>query len=123
MATNRSNSEKLASLATAWEVHAPDKSFGGMTLEQFKAKVKPSLDARSAEATAKDSRRSAALDRTTNDVESMKVHSRVINAIRGDEEFGDDSTLYQAAGYVPTSQKKSGLSRKAKAAVIQQKAA
>lgn len=37
---------KLDAVLKAWEELAADKTFGGMTLAQFQAKVKPSQDAR-----------------------------------------------------------------------------
>ena len=123
MPTNRSNTDKLHKLVMAWEVHAPNKSFGGMTLPEFKTKVQPSLDARDALESAVNSRRDAALRRDDFDVESIRAQQMVISSIKGDPEHGDDSPLYQASGYVPRSQQKSGLSRKTKTAQVQQKAA
>jgi len=38
--------QKLQKVIDAWTTLRPTKSFSGMTLEQFKAKVKPSLDLR-----------------------------------------------------------------------------
>ena len=47
MAQNpKDNLEKIKRILNAWETLAPAKSFGGMTLAQFKATVQPSLDAR-----------------------------------------------------------------------------
>ncbi len=37
---------KLQQVIDAWTALRPAKSFGGMTLEQFKAKLQPSLDTR-----------------------------------------------------------------------------
>ena len=36
----------IESLLAGWEEHAPNTTFGGKTLPQFKQAVKPSLDAR-----------------------------------------------------------------------------
>jgi hypothetical protein len=36
----------------------------------------------------------------------------VVNAVKGDPKFGDDSDLYDAMGYVRKSARQSGLSRK-----------
>lgn len=119
--SSKRNSSKLQTLLTAWEDHAADKSFAGMTLAQFKVKVQPSLDARDAIEAAKNSQRAAALMRIESDSQSIESQQKVISAIKGDPDHGDDSVLYQACGYVPKSQKKSGLSRKAKAAVVQAK--
>ena len=45
-------------------------------------------------------------DAATNDT----VHL-VVNAVKGDPNFGDDSDLYDAMGYVRRSERASGLSR------------
>lgn len=101
----------------AWNDLAADKSFAGMTLEQFKARVKPSLDAGSELATAKNTQINALTGRMLSDEESQKALLLVVNAIKGDPTEGEDGALYEACGYVPKSKRKSGLSRKAKTAV------
>lgn len=106
-------------ITDAWEELAPDKSFGGMTLAEFQAKVKPSLDSRKKLSGAKDQRINAQSDRTKNDEASRSALLLVVNAIKGDPTEGEDSALYEACGYVPKSKRKSGLSRKAKTAVTQ----
>ena len=35
----------ITRMINAWEKHAPNKTFGGMTLEEFKKEVQPSFDA------------------------------------------------------------------------------
>ena len=35
----------------------------------------------------------------------------MVNAVRGDIGYGEDSALYKALGYVPKSERKSGLRR------------
>lgn len=107
----------IKEISNAWEELAPDKSFGGMTLAEFQAKVKPSLDSRKKLSGAQDQRISAQSDRTKNDDASRRTLLLVVNAIKGDPTEGEDSALYEACGYVPKSKRKSGLSRKAKTAV------
>ncbi|MDQ3773838.1 MAG: hypothetical protein M3461_05490 [Pseudomonadota bacterium] len=47
------------------------------------------------------------------DATSADVCAKVVNAVRGDIEYGEDSALYKALGYVPKSERKSGLRRTA----------
>jgi hypothetical protein len=47
------------------------------------------------------------------DAASADVCAKVVNAARGDIEYGEDSALYKALGYVPKSERKSGLRRMA----------
>lgn len=115
--------EKIGRAASAWEVLAPDSTFGGMTLAQFKTKVQPSLDARDTVKTVANQRVDAQTKRAEGDLETQRVLALVINSIKGDPVHGEDSALYKACGYVLKSERKSGLSRKTKTAQLQQKAA
>lgn len=115
--------EKLSKLVQAWTDLAPDKMFGGMSLADFKTKVQPSFEARASVGTAEVQLVDALARRQTSDVESQRLVQLVVNSIKGDPAFSDDSALYEAAGYVRRSERRSGLSRKAKTAQLQQKAA
>ncbi len=44
--------------------------------------------------------------------ETMRI---VANAVRGNPAFGEDSRLYRAMGFVPLSERQSGLTRKTRA--------
>ena len=89
----KENGEKLASVLKAWKDLRPDKSFAGMTLAQFTAKVKPSLDARE-DIDTLDNQLIAAADRRDDaDVESMKQLLLVVNAVKGDVTEGEDGEL------------------------------
>jgi hypothetical protein len=82
-----------------------------MTLEQFKAKLKPSTDAR---ATVEDCEHklTAALNaRDDADQVSNNACLLVVNSVKGDPDEGEDSELYEAMGYVRKSERKSGLKR------------
>ncbi len=109
---------KIAQTLEAWAELAPDKTFGGMTLAQFTAAVKPSVDARAAILHLESQMTDVHTRRETSDVQSLKSILLVVNAIRGDPTEGEDSALYEACGYVRKSARKSGLSRKAKTAPL-----
>lgn len=104
--------EKLNKLLGAWQDLGADKSFAGMTLAEFKTRVQPSLDARAAIADADSKMTDATTRRQMSDAETLRLMQLVVNAIKGDPTVGDDSALYEAAGYVRKSERKSGLSRK-----------
>lgn len=109
----RDYSKKVSKVITAWETLAPTKSFGGMTLDEFKAKTKPSFDLRNEIAVLE----SQIIDTDTRlvdaDVISNDATLLVVNAVKGDPEHGEDSALYAAMGYVRKSDRQSGLTRKA----------
>jgi hypothetical protein len=96
----------------AWKDLRPTKSFAGMTLVQFTAKVQPSLDARDAIDTLDNQIIAAADQRDTADVESMKQVNFVVNAVKGDPAEGEDGELYEAMGYIRKSERASGLTKK-----------
>lgn len=103
---------KLETLISAWETLQPTKSFAGMTLEQFKDRVQPSLQTRTQLSTLRDQATQSRTLRFQHDSSSHDLVNRVVNAIKGDPDEGDDGPLYAALGYVPKSQRRSGLTRK-----------
>lgn len=104
--------DKIEQVTQAWGDLAPDKSFAGFTLAEFKAKVQPSLLARAELETLDNQVSDAQTRRAASDDVSLKTIQLVVNAIKGDPTEGEDSALYQECGYVRKSERKSGLSRK-----------
>jgi hypothetical protein len=99
----------------AWERLRPGMSFGGMTLEQFKAAVQPSFDKRAAIADARVLLRTLIRGRDADDQRSWKLSRRVVSSVLGTPGEGEDSLLYAAMGYVPWSLRHGKGSRKRKA--------
>lgn len=104
--------EKLQRVTTAWETLAAGSSFAGMTLVQFKNRVKGSLDHREDLATLEAQRVAKLDDRDDSDKDSGSAMELVVSAVRGDPAFGPDSALLEAMGYVRKSERKSGLTKK-----------
>ena len=104
--------DKIAAVLKAWKDVCPAKSFAGMTLAQFTAKVQPSLDARAQLDTLADQTIAAETDRDNADVESMKQVLLVVNAVKGDPTEGEDGEFYAAMGYVRKSDRKTGKTNK-----------
>lgn len=107
---------KIEQTTSAWETLRAAKSFGGMTLAQFKARVKPSLDARAEIAALADQMDAAVKRREQADAISADAIGLAVKGIVGDPAEGDDGELYKAMGYVPKSERRSGLTRKKKPA-------
>ena len=110
----KSTLEKLNRILSGWETLAPDKSFGGMTLEQFRAGIKPSFDAREELRVLESQVQSKLIERDNSDEQSLRLVQRVVNGVIGDPEEGPDSDLYDSFGYTRTSERKTGLTRKKK---------
>ena len=105
----------IESLINGWEEQAANATFAGKTLSQFKLAVKPSLDAR---ATIKDLTQqadAARVDRDNADPASAELVQLVVSSIKGDPSYGENSALYATLGYVRKDDRKSGLTRAAKA--------
>ena len=96
-----------------WGEHAPDATFGGLTLAQFKAKVKPSLDARDEVGSLVLKLDAARVDRNNADAASDEITNNVVNSAKGDPNFGENSALYASFGYIRKDDRKSGLTRAA----------
>jgi hypothetical protein len=105
---------KLDTLIAAWENEAPGDSFGGMTLAQFQAVVKPSYDARKKIDQGDQLIKDGTNERDDADVVSNAKIQLVVNAVKGDPNHGENSDLYEAMGYKRKSERKSGLTRKTK---------
>ncbi|MBS1792747.1 MAG: hypothetical protein JSS81_02770 [Acidobacteria bacterium] len=98
---------------------ARDKKFNGKGLAELEAQAERSIDARR-ELIAADNQKTAAIARReAEDERSLKLIEQIVAGIIGDDDFGDDSALYEAFGYVRRSQRKSGLTRKRKSEVKQ----
>jgi hypothetical protein len=108
--------EAITDITNAWTQLAPAATFAGMTFAQYQAAVKPSLDARTTITGLEEQMTSAITNRDKMDVTSESINQKVVKAVVGDVNYGDDSALYEAMGYIRKSQRKTGLSRKSKTA-------
>src|ERR1043165_8107984 len=114
MSHPKSPLDKLNNVIRGWETLAPDKTFGGMTLTQFKAKVKPSFDAREELQALEHQVQSKQVERDRADEESLRGAQLAVNGVVGDPEEGPNGDLYESFGYTRKSQRKTGLTRKKK---------
>lgn len=108
----KQSEQKMSQIITAWQTLAPDKSFGGMTLTQFKAAAKPAQDAIAALQEIEDRRTQALNQRDDAFVALFGKVELVVNGVRADPTEGPDSALYEAMGYTRKSERKTGLTRK-----------
>lgn len=104
--------QKIARMINAWETLAPDKSFGGMTLTQFREAARPALSAREQINDLEDQLTQAINNRDTADEVFLEKAQLVVNGVLADPTEGPDSSLYESFGYTPKRERKSGLTRK-----------
>lgn len=103
---------RVQKVIDGWTTLRPTKSFAGMTLEQFKAKMQPSLETRSQLAILRTQAKDSRVQRRASDASSLETTQLVVNAVKGDPEEGENGSLYAAMGYIPKSARRSGLTRK-----------
>jgi hypothetical protein len=103
---------KLQKVVSAWKTLRPTKLFAGMTLEQFQTQVQPSLAARDLLSTLRNQATDSRVQRHQSDSASMDLAQLVVNSVKGDLEEGENGPLYAAMGYIPKSNRRSGLTRK-----------
>ena len=108
--------ERLADLINGWQTEAPAASFAGKTLDEFKLAVKSSVDRR-AEITTLETQLLVKQDnRDDADKVTWPLVLQVVNSIKGDVAYGEDSALYEAIGYVRKSERQTGKTNKPKPA-------
>lgn len=92
--------QRIRKVIQTWEEMAPGSVFYGMTLKQFKKKVRPCETLREGIA---DLRRRLSDDtdrRNDADDTAMQLLEGISNGVQGDPKFGRDSLLYGRLGYV-----------------------
>ncbi len=116
MATKRRyppTAERIAIFIAAWREIAPEASFAGMTLAEFETKTAPLAES-TARLLALDAKYAAELKARDEEETAAKETMRMAtHGVRGNPLFGEDSRLYRAMGFVPLSERQSGLPRRA----------
>ena len=112
----KTRTSSIKDVSAAWEEVASSSQFGGMTLAQFKAKVKPSLDYRTEIATLESQLIVARKNRDNADEPSNETCLAVVSGVKSHPDYGENSALYKAMGYIPKNERRSGLVRPSDAA-------
>lgn len=112
MPAPKDTEEKIDKMLNAWETLAPDKTFGGLTLEQFEATVAPARAARQKIDNLNDQLKNAYAERERADETFIAKAQLVVAGVLADPTEGPDSALYEAFGYTRKSDRKTGLTRR-----------
>lgn len=100
---------------------APETKFNNSNLADLAPLAEESLAARRELVEIGNLEAAGIARREAADARVLKMIEKIVNGIIGDENFGDDSALYEAFGFVRRSQRKSGLTRKRKGEVKEMK--
>ena len=100
---------------------APDTKFNNKDLADLTPLAEESRAARRELVEIDNLEAAGIARREAADTRALKMIEKIVNGIIGDENFGDDSALYEAFGFIRRSQRKSGLTRKRKGEVKEMK--
>lgn len=107
-------STRVSAVEASWRKLRPEKKFYGLTLEEYQQRIKPYTDALAEVAALEEALVHAKAKRDLAAGPAMKITKYIVNAVKGDPEEGEDGPLYAAMGYVPESQRSTGLTRRKK---------
>jgi len=105
---------KMKQVLNALKTIAPDKKFGNKGVGELEPQVENSLAPRRRLEEIADEEIEQQTLRESEDIKTMKMIESIVAGIVADDDFGPDSALYEACGYVRKSERKSGLTRKKK---------
>lgn len=118
MANNKTTSRrrrpgrKAEDIRLAWKEQAPDAVFAGKPLAELEAAL-TELQESNEDLKIKAQARSAAVKTRDEKLAALAAMLRVIvRGVQGHPEYGEDSPLYRAMGFVPFSERSSGLTRR-----------
>jgi hypothetical protein len=84
----------------AWEALAPETTFHGLSLEQFRSAARPARSVRTEIEGLRRRLRLAIHRRDAADERVMQLMLGVVESVKGTPGYGPDSVLYAAMGYV-----------------------
>jgi hypothetical protein len=108
----KDNEEKMLRVLNALKTLAPEKKFGNKGVAEFETQVNKSLAPRQRLVEIADEEIEQQALRENEDGKTMKMIESIVAGVIADDEFGPDSALYEAMGYVRKSERRSGLTRK-----------
>lgn len=104
--------DKLDTINDAWQDIAPTDSFAEMTAVEFDAEVQKSVAVRKEILDLENKLKEKLMERDVIDAANWELSQYVVSSVAGSRKYGKNSALYQRMGYVATSERRSGLTRK-----------
>jgi len=96
----------------SWEGSCPEQSFAEMTLDQAKQKLQTFTEVRAKFAAVDAQWVALRQERNLEYAKALDLMKCIANSVKGHPKYGEDSALYAAMGYVPKSDRSSGLTRR-----------
>jgi hypothetical protein len=99
--------QRLEMVLSAWNEIAPEGKFAGMTMADFQLAINPYTQARSGVEATRTRIKAEVATKTGAESAARKLARRIVDSVRADAAYGDDSSLYRAMGYRPASERRS----------------
>ena len=103
---------RIVQITHGWESTCPEQTFADRTLEQFKQEMQACLDAKARMAAADAVWDASRRERNAAYAKAAEVMQVVVNSVKGTPKYGENSGVYTAMGFVPKSERSSGLTRR-----------
>lgn len=104
--SNNSVSQRRTQFIASWREFAPAATFANLTLTQFEAESQKPLDVRSRMTAVRTQLTGMKIERDQADDVQVELFVSVANSIRGNPDFGLNSSLYRSLGFVPKAERK-----------------
>jgi hypothetical protein len=104
--------DKLDTINDAWQDLAPTDPFAEMTAAEFDAEIQKSVAVRKEILDFENKLKEKLMERDVIDAANWELSQYVVSSVAGSRKYGKNSALYQRMGYVATSERRSGLTRK-----------
>lgn len=115
--TDNTISLKRDQIIASWRKFAPDATFSNLTLAQFEVESKKPLDVQDRMRSLQTQLKGVKIERDVSNDSANELFISVANSIRGNTDYGLNSSLYRSLGYVPKSERKRPV-RQAKTAAV-----
>jgi hypothetical protein len=103
---------KIDATLHTWGSQCPEQQFADMTLQIYTVEMQKARDAQAKFELAEVQWQTARQERNAAYENALKLTNGVANSVKGHPKYGENSAVYVGLGYVPTSQRSSGLTRK-----------
>jgi len=109
--------DKINLILSVWKKQAPTAKFAEMTVDQYETAMKPALDAQQRMIDLEQEMEVGRKDLVNKSAECHGVALRVVDGVKANPAFGNNSPVYKAMGYVAVGDRQSGRTWKTQAPV------
>jgi hypothetical protein len=103
---------KIDATLHTWGSACPEQQFADMTLPQYTAEMQKAREAQARFELAEVQWQTARQERNAAYETALRLTNGVASSVKGRPKYGENSAVYVGLGYLPTSERSSGLTRK-----------